>query len=211
MRFIRSSTSEEETARIGRALAGLLRAGDVVTLSGDLGAGKTTLVRSIAAALGIDTRSVNSPTFALVNEYEREEGPDVVHVDAYRLSGPDDVESVGWDNVLRPDAIVVIEWPERIEESLPNERARVEIDHQGEHERTLAFDLPRSWTGRDGLAPLAQRGDTTCPVTGAPVPADSPTWPFANERARMADLYRWMSGAYEISRPIEEADLEQGD
>jgi tRNA threonylcarbamoyladenosine biosynthesis protein TsaE len=116
-----ASVSPNHTARVGGAVGALLRAGDVLALHGDLGAGKTNLVRGIAAGMGLDERQVSSPTFVIVNEYTarasdaRAEpvGP-LLHVDAYRLSGPDDLDSVGWERVMDGTAAVAVEWAERI-------------------------------------------------------------------------------------------------
>jgi endogenous inhibitor of DNA gyrase (YacG/DUF329 family) len=130
------------------------------------------------------------------------EGGELVHVDAYRLAGAGDLDSIGWDRVTDPAfaGIVVVEWPERLEGAPPwnTEPVRVTIRQSGEEERDVAIDLPESWRGRAGVKLLKPREATVCPVTGSPVAADSPTWPFADERARMADLYRWMSGKYSV-------------
>lgn len=117
---------------IGTRIGSRLRAGDVVALSGDLGAGKTTLTRSIVAALGIDPAIVSSPTFVLINIYPNPGGPDVAHADAYRLGSAEDLDSLGWERVANNDHIVIVEWPERIEGALPESRWRVEIHHAPE-------------------------------------------------------------------------------
>ncbi len=215
MKAVVSSLFVEDTERLGASLAAVLRPGDVVLLRGELGSGKTTLVRSVVAGLGMDASQVSSPTFVIANEYEGENAPTVVHVDAYRLSGPDDLDTIGWERIVGAEAIVFIEWPERIEEALPEGCAQIRITQQGETARKLEIDTPSAWNERAGMLALAMprdtRGDTTCPVTGKPVPASSPTWPFVNEHARLADLYRWMTEGYTIVREIHEADLEQGD
>ncbi|MEO0511845.1 MAG: tRNA (adenosine(37)-N6)-threonylcarbamoyltransferase complex ATPase subunit type 1 TsaE [Planctomycetota bacterium] len=114
---------------VGRRLAGSLTQGDVVALSGDLGAGKTTLVRAVASEMGIDPAIVSSPTFVFVNVYPNDRGPDLCHVDAYRLTSAEDVDSLGWDRVVTPEHVVLVEWPDRIEGALPASRWRVDIDH----------------------------------------------------------------------------------
>ncbi len=219
--FARTSRSETETALIGGALGRLLRAGDVVLIDGMLGAGKTTLIRSVAAAMGVDVGAVASPTFVLVHEYTRPEGgtverPELIHVDAYRLRDPSDLESLGWDAVMarvnqHPTAALAVEWAERLGRGAlgPVEPARLRIEHVDERSRELSFAVPDSWRARSGLRELSSRQATTCPVTGARVEPDSPTYPFASERARMADLYRWFSGSYTVSRNANEADLEE--
>lgn len=220
----RSSGSEAETRLIGLALGKLLRGGDVVLLEGTLGAGKTTLVRAVAEGLGLDTAAVASPTFVIVHSYPRPgsdtpspEHPDLVHVDAYRLGGgADALDSVGWDAVMcrvqgpAPTACLMVEWPERLGADFGLDAAAVRIEHAGDESRELFLTLPDSWKGRPGMSDLLARRPTTCPVTGERVEADSPTYPFASERARLADLHRWFSGKYQFSRDVTEADLEEG-
>lgn len=217
--FVRTSRSEAETALIGAALGRLLRAGDVVLLDGMLGAGKTTLVRAVSAAMGLDTGAVASPTFVIVHEYSRPGGgtpdrPELIHVDAYRLHDTLDLDSLGWDTVqarLGTNAAAVIEWAERLGPSAPatSEPARLRIEHVDETSRELNFTVPDSWRSRPGFAELVKRQATNCPVTGARVEPDSPTYPFADERARMADLYRWFSGSYTVSRDAMQSDFDE--
>jgi tRNA threonylcarbamoyladenosine biosynthesis protein TsaE len=110
------SADEATTKAIGAALAGLLDPGDVVGLAGDLGAGKTRLVQGAAVALGVDD-PVLSPTFMLLREYDGD--LPVHHVDAYRLAGPVELEDLGLDEVLAPDAVVFVEWADRVAAVLP--------------------------------------------------------------------------------------------
>jgi len=205
----------EDTAELGSKLAAALKGGDVLALSGELGAGKTTLVRALAEALGVDMDGVSSPTFVLVNEYPNQNGPDLVHVDAYRAASAEDLESSGLDlSLSNPGSVVVIEWAERVAELLPADTLFVTLSHAEGGGRLAEIRAPRSWQSREGAEwmsePEAEREDRTCPVTGLHVPADSPSWPYANEQARLADLYRWMSGQHQISRPVEQRDLEEG-
>lgn len=227
--FVRVSRSEAETAVIGRDLGAMLAPGDVVLLDGPLGAGKTGLVRAIAVGMALDAAGVCSPTFVIMHLYERARGtagtdsasgPDLVHIDAYRLIG-DDAETLGLDRVwsgrdagdggatpsVRP--IVVAEWAERLPPGLLSSLGspadgrgpvHIRIDPVDENTRELWFALPDSWTTRPGLPELLRRQPTVCPITGDSVPAESPTWPFANDKARWADLHRWFSGSYAISR-----------
>jgi tRNA threonylcarbamoyladenosine biosynthesis protein TsaE len=104
------------TKAIGAAVAGLLGPGDVVGLAGDLGAGKTRLVQGAADALGVEG-PVLSPTFMLVREYDGD--PPVHHVDAYRLSGPLELEDLGLEDVLSPEAVAFVEWADRVAAALP--------------------------------------------------------------------------------------------
>ncbi|MEC9373298.1 MAG: tRNA (adenosine(37)-N6)-threonylcarbamoyltransferase complex ATPase subunit type 1 TsaE, partial [Planctomycetota bacterium] len=100
------TASEEETVALGARLGELLRAGDVVGLDGELGAGKTRLVRGIATGMGAPREMVHSPTYVLMNEYPTERGCALVHVDAYRLRGADDLESTGWSGEPEVDAVI---------------------------------------------------------------------------------------------------------
>ncbi len=113
---IRTTTeSPEETFEFGRRLGCELRGGDVLTLSGDLGAGKTRLAKGIASGLGFrDSDRVTSPTFVIAREYEGERAR-LIHVDAYRLEGAEDLHLVGGHDWIAPGNVVVIEWPERID------------------------------------------------------------------------------------------------
>lgn len=131
----------EAMAEVGRRLAASLLPGDVLSLQGNLGAGKTTLVREVARSLGIDVRLVSSPTFVYMNVYPNDRGPDVVHVDAYRLLGPEDTESLGWDRVMDGSSIIAIEWPERIEAILPARRWRISIEH-ADPGRVISIEPP---------------------------------------------------------------------
>ena len=106
-------------AALGQRLAQQLQAGDVIALVGDLGAGKTTLVRGMCAGLGIAPEQVSSPTFALCNLYETD-AFHVAHMDLYRLESPDDLAAAGLDEWLAaPDAVCLIEWPEVARRDLP--------------------------------------------------------------------------------------------
>jgi tRNA threonylcarbamoyladenosine biosynthesis protein TsaE len=104
--------SEAETAAAGRHLAATLQPGDVVLLSGALGAGKTAFVRGLAEGLGADPSNVTSPTFTLIQEYPGRQCV-LYHVDLYRLE-PKEVDDLGLDELLSQEAIVAVEWPERL-------------------------------------------------------------------------------------------------
>jgi tRNA threonylcarbamoyl adenosine modification protein YjeE len=103
----------------GLALGERLPTPVVVTLSGDLGAGKTTLVRALCAGFGVTAlEQVTSPTFGLVQEYAAPKGP-VVHVDLYRLRHPRDLDALGWDEIVATAPVLLVEWPELALETLP--------------------------------------------------------------------------------------------
>ncbi len=133
------STSERETERIGTELAERLVAGDVVLLSGGLGAGKTALVRGIAAGLGCDPSDVSSPTFTLVQEYGGGRLP-LCHVDLYRLDRLES-EDLGLGELSEEGSVVAIEWPERL--AHPIERAiRIMIDVGTDDRRAVTVIRP---------------------------------------------------------------------
>jgi len=121
---------EPATQRLGRQLAEVVRAGDVIALDGPLGAGKTTLVRALVEALGGDPTSVSSPTFTLLNHYHAR--LPVVHVDAYRLQGPAALAGLGFDE-LAEDGIGIVEWAERVAPALsPAHTWRIVLAHRSD-------------------------------------------------------------------------------
>lgn len=126
--------SVEETERIATKLAALLAPPDVLTLEGDLGAGKTTFTKALAKGLGI-TRMVNSPTFTIIKQYEG--NYPLNHLDVYRLAGSD--EDLGWDELFYGDAISVIEWAHLIKDDLPAERLEIQLVHGGGDNRMITF------------------------------------------------------------------------
>jgi tRNA threonylcarbamoyladenosine biosynthesis protein TsaE len=107
------SLSEDETADLGRTLARNLKGGELILLEGDLGLGKTVFARGIATGLGIAPEDVNSPSFTLVQEYTGGRLP-MFHVDLYRLTSGEEIETLGVDDLLASDAIVVIEWGDKL-------------------------------------------------------------------------------------------------
>lgn len=132
------TVSPEETRAFGEKLAAVLEPGDVVALYGDLGAGKTQLVKGICAALGVPADRVNSPTFTLVNEYQGRHGP-IYHVDAYRIQHADAFFELGYEEYFYSDGLCLIEWPERIEALLPERALRLRLTHCGEDRRRIAI------------------------------------------------------------------------
>ena len=138
----RRAVSVEATERLGRALAPALRTGDVVSLSGDLGAGKTQLVKGLARGLGITAR-VHSPTFTLVNEYGGGRRR-LFHLDLYRLETRGQIVSAGLEEFLQPDGVAVIEWAERLEDGRwkmeDGKIIKVKIEILNETERRIIYD-----------------------------------------------------------------------
>jgi len=119
------SESEARTEELGERLAACLRRGDVLALYGDLGAGKTTLVRGLARGLG-SADPVSSPTFVLLHVYEGR--LTLYHFDAWRLAGPGDLEAIGAEDYLEGDGVAVVEWSERAQGLLPGERLEVYLE-----------------------------------------------------------------------------------
>lgn len=127
--------SLEQTAALGKILGGIVRAGDVITLEGPLGAGKTALTQAIARGLGVDPRLyVTSPTFSLLHEYQGR--IPLYHMDLYRLAGEDEIESLGLPEYFYGSGLTVIEWPERLGILMPPERLHVVLVISGENSRT---------------------------------------------------------------------------
>ena len=129
------SSSDEQTVRLGVRLGELLIVGDVICLSGDLGSGKTAFAQGIGRGWGA-SRHVTSPTFTLVNEYQRLNDPrKLYHIDCYRLKGEADTITTGIDDILMNGGVIMIEWPERISAILPEERLWIELRHISETRR----------------------------------------------------------------------------
>ncbi|KGX85076.1 tRNA (adenosine(37)-N6)-threonylcarbamoyltransferase complex ATPase subunit type 1 TsaE [Pontibacillus litoralis] len=124
--------SPEETQQFAKRLATLLQAGDVITLEGDLGAGKTTFSKGLAKGLGV-TRTVNSPTFTIVKEYEGR--LPLYHLDVYRLE--DSEEDIGFDEYLHGDGVTIVEWAQFIEAFLPDERLNIDIRYEDNTKRCM--------------------------------------------------------------------------
>jgi tRNA threonylcarbamoyladenosine biosynthesis protein TsaE len=141
-----ATATPEDTRRVGEALAVLLRPGDVVSLSGDLGAGKTTLVQGAARGLGVE-QPVVSPTFTLVREYA---GPTpIYHVDVYRLDRIQEVLDIGFEEMMDDHAVVFVEWGAGIESILPDDHLRIELSIQGTNEdRAIVLSAAADWGGR---------------------------------------------------------------
>lgn len=130
------SKSLEDTDRLGAALAAALPYG-VIALDGPLGAGKTRLVQSVAAACGVDRREVVSPTFVLMHEYRGERS--IYHVDAYRVRDDDEFQQLGVDEHFGPPNLVFIEWAGRVERCMPSERLEIAISVISDSEREFNF------------------------------------------------------------------------
>jgi len=145
MTYIIEVNSSEETQTFAAKLAGFLQPGDLLTLEGGLGAGKTTFTKGLAKGLGIK-RMVNSPTFTILKQYSGD--LDLNHFDVYRLENSD--EDIGFDELFAGEAVSVVEWAQFIADYLPNERLEITIDRLSEESRSIR------------LTPLGQRFETLC-------------------------------------------------
>jgi tRNA threonylcarbamoyladenosine biosynthesis protein TsaE len=148
-------SSPGKTESFGYAIGQLLRGGEVLALIGELGAGKTALVRGVVAGLGIPAASVMSPTFLLVHEYQGR--LPVTHIDLYRLQTAEEAESIGLSDYLTDDAAVAIEWADRFPQLLPDDRLEVRLAHRtrttrralvearGSRSRSLLARIKKIW------------------------------------------------------------------
>jgi tRNA threonylcarbamoyladenosine biosynthesis protein TsaE len=139
--------STDETLELARAVGELLRPGDVVSLVGALGAGKTVFARGVARALGV-TELVVSPTFTIVREYEGR--VPLVHVDVYRIDAVQELHDLGFEEVVRDDAVTIVEWGDMIDGLLPGDRLDVRLTPgAADDERIVEIEgHGRSWSAR---------------------------------------------------------------
>ena len=131
--------SAEETTELGRKLAADLKPGSVVVLRGELGAGKTTLIKGIAEGFNAaEAGSVTSPTFTLIHEYR---GPKVVlyHIDLYRIDTQRELDTLALDDLMAPDSILLIEWGDKFERLVRERDFEIAIEHAGGDERRVLF------------------------------------------------------------------------
>jgi tRNA threonylcarbamoyladenosine biosynthesis protein TsaE len=129
--------SAEETTELGRKLAGELKPWSVVLLRGDLGAGKTTLVKGIAEAFhAAEAEAVTSPTFTLIHEYR---GPEVTlfHIDLYRIDTQRELDTLALDDLMEPNTILLIEWGEKFERFAKERDVEIAIEHKGGDSRII--------------------------------------------------------------------------
>lgn len=141
--------SADETMKFAARLAEKLRAGDVIALEGDLGAGKTTFTKGLAQGLGVK-RTVSSPTFTIVKEYKGR--LPLYHMDVYRLE--DTFEDLGFDEYFHGDGVTVVEWAHLIKPQLPDELLCIRLYHHGETERKIV------------LEPIGERYEQLCKEIG---------------------------------------------
>jgi len=134
----RVTASEAETLELAAALGGSLRGGEVVLLTGELGAGKTVFVRGLAQGLGVDPDEVSSPTFVLLTSYPGR--LTLHHADLYRLRGDGDEDELGLDELPGAGGVLAVEWAERLERVPWPEAVRVTIEHAGDDRRRVRIE-----------------------------------------------------------------------
>ena len=134
------SASAEQTIEFGRRIGRKLKGAEVLAVCGQLGSGKTHLIKGIASGAGAaDSRQVNSPTFVIVNEYAGR--LDIYHIDAYRLNSLAEFEMLGFDDFCYPESVVVIEWADKIESALGDiDYIRIELSHAGQTTRKIHIE-----------------------------------------------------------------------
>jgi tRNA threonylcarbamoyladenosine biosynthesis protein TsaE len=133
-------SSEADTAALGTALAELAYPGQVIGLIGDLGAGKTRLVRGFAEALGVDPAVIASPTYVLIHEYPGR--LPIYHLDAYRLAGPDDFDALGTAEYLAGEGVCLIEWADLVLDRLPADAWLIRLSVTGPNSREVSVEAP---------------------------------------------------------------------
>jgi len=131
--FVFNAPDETATTVLGHTLADILPPGVTVALCGTLGAGKTRLVQAIAEGLGVDRRNVVSPTFVLIQEYRGRRT--IYHIDAYRLRDDDEFQQLGPDEYFESDGLVLIEWADRVQRSLPRDYIEIAVTVTGAESR----------------------------------------------------------------------------
>ena len=172
-----TSTSPEDTRIIGAALGPVLLPGDVISLSGDLGAGKTVLVQGLAAALGVRDR-VTSSSFTIVHEYKGRYP--IVHIDVYRLNSFQEVIDLGFEELLDPGAVLIVEWGEAVAPMLPMRYLEIDMRQgDGDDERVLYFK-PH---GIEWAAKLEAMRETAEALLDAASPGESTEARFAYAQA----------------------------
>ena len=131
------TNSEHETEELGAKLAGVLHGGSVVAMFGDLGSGKTALVRGMARGMGLQAR-VTSPTFTIVNEYL---GPvDLIHFDMYRLHSSDELFDIGWEDYISRGAVCAVEWSENVEDAFFGDEIKITFKKLSDTSREITIE-----------------------------------------------------------------------
>ncbi|MBQ28135.1 MAG: tRNA (adenosine(37)-N6)-threonylcarbamoyltransferase complex ATPase subunit type 1 TsaE [Nitrospiraceae bacterium] len=131
------TTGPDQTRHIGNTLGKTLSGGEVLAITGDLGAGKTCLIQGIAQGLGIASSDITSPTFTLIHEHEGR--IPLFHIDLYRLEKPTEVEAIGLEEYFSRDGVTAIEWAERATPLLPQNRVDITLSHEGGNNRRITI------------------------------------------------------------------------
>ncbi|PKN33343.1 MAG: tRNA (adenosine(37)-N6)-threonylcarbamoyltransferase complex ATPase subunit type 1 TsaE [Deltaproteobacteria bacterium HGW-Deltaproteobacteria-19] len=154
--LVLETKNADVTRALGRLLGTVLKAGDVVALTGELGAGKTCLTQGIAEGLGISGEyRITSPTFTLVNEYPGR--LTLYHVDVYRLAGQTDLYDLGFDEFSEGQGVVVIEWAEKIREAVPEGALWIFLSYVDDATRRIEIAAPEEIPCKNDLVELCNR------------------------------------------------------
>jgi tRNA threonylcarbamoyladenosine biosynthesis protein TsaE len=145
--LVLSLPDEAATRRLGARLAGVLTAGDVLALDGDLGAGKTTLARGLIQSAMQQEEPVPSPTFTLVQTYEPAEGPAIWHFDLYRMTDPGELVEIGWEDAMA-GGIALVEWPDRAGDALPLQTLWLHLTEAGQGRQAVFKGDSACWRER---------------------------------------------------------------
>lgn len=132
-----TTTSAEETVELGKKIGSFLKKGDIIAMQGTLGAGKTTITKGIAQALGIN-ETITSPTFCLISEYEGK--MPLYHMDVYRLDGAEDFANLGTEDMLYGEGVSIIEWSEKIMEELPHKTIILKLEPHDDGARNITIE-----------------------------------------------------------------------
>lgn len=135
MDFLFHTSTSEETFDLGRKIGSLLKAGDVIAMTGTLAAGKTTITKGIAESLGVSD-NITSPTFCLISEYDGLKMP-LYHMDVYRLEGAEDFVNLGVEDMLYGNGVCIIEWSEKVQSELPKKTIFMKITPSEDGTRTI--------------------------------------------------------------------------
>ena len=154
--LILTLASAAQTRRFARILAALLRPPALVTIEGELGTGKTTLVRELLHARGV-RGAVTSPSFTLAQSYHGRDGDELHHLDLYRLSRGADADLFAWDDYLGPRALTFVEWPAAGSEALPAADVRLELQHRTRRSRVARLRAAAAFEAAVGEAATAER------------------------------------------------------
>jgi len=132
-----TSLTPQETERLGFLLGEILTRGDIIALAGELGTGKTTLVRGMARGMGFEDGEVASPSFTLVNEYQ---GPyPLFHIDLYRIKDEKELLGIGYEEYISGDGVAVIEWADRVPQAVPRESLRITLRYLDDERREIVL------------------------------------------------------------------------